>query len=281
MLNPPPEYLSMPTVKQVPVEDRLRVATRELLRTRGYKKDKSTMVSDYNGTLRIPLKGLKHKLSLQASAPFDAVEKQKKSDLILHQVREPSHGRPVIASHSCSISISMLNKSITSTQVVSTDRNNNFFVSGGKTDVINPKFIPLSTGDTYVDPWNNPLLQRGVPKSQKELLESAHTRKALFAQAPPVPFVSGSGNVSNVHATTFELIGEAQQTGGRYFDRDFDYFPFSVISIAVCVFSFDFFFSFTSFDSQVSCGGIVAQPCDLVFQIIAIIDRKMVGVFVS
>merc|ERR1711871_354665 len=103
--NPPPQYLQMPTMKEVPVEQHLRGATRDLLRTRGYKKGAATMKYDYNGVLQVPLKGLKHKLSLQASAPYDAVEKQKKSDNILHNV-------------------------------ISTDRNKKFFVSGGKTDII-------------------------------------------------------------------------------------------------------------------------------------------------
>lgn len=183
VFNPPPEFLSMPTMKEIPVEEHLRGATRDLLRTRGYTKSSSTMVPDYNGTLRIPFKGLKAKLSLQASAPYDAIEKQKKSDLLLHNI-------------------------------ISTDRQHKFFVSGGKTNVINPKFEPLSAGDIFVDVWNNPLLIRGVPQSQKQLLESAVMRKALFAPPPAKPFVSGHGNMSNVAPTTFDAIGEAQSTGG-------------------------------------------------------------------
>ena len=182
--NPPPQYLQMPTMKEVPVEQHLRGVTRDLLRTRGYRKGASTMKYDYNGVLQVPLKGLKHKLSVQASAPYDAVEKQKRSDNILHNV-------------------------------LSTDRTKKFFVSGGKTDVINEKMVPLSVGDVYVDPWNNPLMKRGIPSSQQELKESAFTRKALFATQPKVPFFNLSGgNMSNVAPTTFDVIGEAQETGG-------------------------------------------------------------------
>lgn len=182
--NPPPQYLQMPTMQEVPVEQHLRGVTREFLRTRGYTKGASTMKYDYNGVLQVPLKGLKHKLSLQASAPYDAVERQNKADKILHDV-------------------------------VSTDRKKKFFVSGGKTDVLNEKVVPLNTGDLYVDPWNNPLLKRGIPKSQHELLESAFTRKALFAAPPKKPFYNLSGgNMSNVAQTTFDVIGEAQETGG-------------------------------------------------------------------
>lgn len=184
VFNPPPQYLSLPTMNEVPVEEHLRGTTRELLRTRGYKKTTASMVPDINGTLRIPLKTLKHKLSLQASAPYDALEKQRKSDNILHNV-------------------------------ITTDREHKFFVSGGKTDIINPKFVPLSVGDTYIDPWNNPLLKRGVPESQRQLIESAMSRKALFAPTPPIPFIPRSGgNVSNVLPTTFDTIADAAQTGG-------------------------------------------------------------------
>merc|ERR1711916_35052 len=86
---------------------------------------------------------------------------------------------------------------------------------GGKTNILNPQFEPLSTGDPYVDTWNNPLLKRGVPASQKQLLESAHFRKAFFTKVPDKPFFNRSGgNMSNVAPTTFDVIGEAQETGG-------------------------------------------------------------------
>lgn len=46
-------------------------------------------------------------------------------------------------------------------------------------------------------------------------MESARTRKALFATAPKKPFYNLSGgNMSNVASTTFDVIGEAQETGG-------------------------------------------------------------------
>jgi len=55
----------MPTMKDIPVEEHLRGASRNLLRTQGYAKTISDMKPDINGTLRIPIKGLKNKLSLQ------------------------------------------------------------------------------------------------------------------------------------------------------------------------------------------------------------------------
>ena len=114
---------------------------------------KTGLVPDMNGTMKIPLKGLKSKLSLQASTPYNAVEEQKRNDAILHNI-------------------------------LSTDRNKKFFVSGGRTNIINPTIVPMTIGDTYVEPWGNPMLVRGVPKDQGELLESAYTRKALFATPP-------------------------------------------------------------------------------------------------
>jgi len=96
------------------------------------------------------------------------------------------------------------------------DRNKKFFVSGGKTDIIDTKFTPMSVGDTYVDPWANPMTVRGVPKDQNELLESAYHRKAFFATPPEVPFLTRTGGNNSVSQPNdlFEIIAEAQQTGG-------------------------------------------------------------------
>jgi hypothetical protein len=54
----------MPTVNDVPVEQYLRGAIKDLLKTKGITK-KGGLVKDLNGNLRIPLKGVKHRLSLQ------------------------------------------------------------------------------------------------------------------------------------------------------------------------------------------------------------------------
>ncbi len=67
VFNPPAEYLEAPTVLDVPPDDHIRGVVRDLLRTRGIAKTASSMVTDLNGTLKIPLKGLKNRLSLQVS----------------------------------------------------------------------------------------------------------------------------------------------------------------------------------------------------------------------
>ena len=61
--NPRPNLLERPTVNDVPVETYLRGAIKDLLKTKGIKK--TGLVRDLNGTLKVPLKGAKNRLSLQ------------------------------------------------------------------------------------------------------------------------------------------------------------------------------------------------------------------------
>ena len=180
--NPPQEYVETPTIRGQPVERHIRAVVKDLLDTRGYRK--TGLVKDFNGMLSVPLKTLKNKLSLQASAPYDCLQEEERKTKILHKV-------------------------------LSTNPAKKFFVSGGKTDIINHKFIPLNSGDAYVEAWANPMLIRGVPESQQQLNESAYTRKALFATAPAVPWFSAGGNMSSVRANDdFDTIADAQTTGG-------------------------------------------------------------------
>jgi hypothetical protein len=98
--------------------------------------------------------------------------------------------------------------------ILTRDKGN--FLGGGKTRIIDNKDIPISVGDPYMDPWANPMLVKGVPDSQKQLLESSHLRKALFAKAPEKPFVSAAGGnrSSTLPNNIFDVIKEAQETGG-------------------------------------------------------------------
>ena len=50
-------------MNQKPVEEHIRGVVKDLLRTRGITK--RGLVEDINGTLKIPLKGQKYRLSLQ------------------------------------------------------------------------------------------------------------------------------------------------------------------------------------------------------------------------
>lgn len=55
-------YLQMPTLSDIPVEDHIRGVVRDLLKA---KIQKTGLIKDINGTNKIPLKGLKTRLSLQ------------------------------------------------------------------------------------------------------------------------------------------------------------------------------------------------------------------------
>lgn len=181
VFNPNPNYYEVPTMNNAPVEDHIRGVIRDLLRTRGIAK--TGLVADMHGSRKIPLKGLKNRLSLQASAPYDIIEQEKKKTRIIHKIY--------------------------------TDGKGSFF-AGGKTDIINNNVAPLSTGDTYVDQYANPLLMRGVPKDQKEFNDTAWTKKPLFIRHQDIPFYPRSGgNKSTVLPNDlFDVIGEAEVTGG-------------------------------------------------------------------
>lgn len=93
------------------------------------------------------------------------------------------------------------------------------FQAGGKTNLINKNTVPLSVGNPYMDPWANPMMVKGVPKDQKQLMESAYLHKPLFT-APFTPleqpyFTRTGGNKSTALANdVFDTIAEAEETGG-------------------------------------------------------------------
>ena len=119
----------------------------------------------------------------QASVPYDTVRKEQLREKLLHTILTRDKGS---------------------------------FVAGGKTKLLDKNGVPLTVGDPYMDPWANPMLVKGVPADQKELLESAHTRKALFATAPTKPFVSrvGGNRSTTLPNDVFDVIAEAEETGG-------------------------------------------------------------------
>lgn len=172
-------------MKSMPIEEHVRGVVKDLLRTRGVAH--TGMVTDINGTRKIPLKGLKYKLSIQASAPYDAVEQDEKRKKHLHKI-------------------------------ITADKGGSF-AAGGKTNLINQDTVPLNVGNPYMDPWANPMLVKGVPKDQKQLAESNLTFKPLFTApftALQQPFFSrAGGNKSTVAANDlFDTIAEAEETGG-------------------------------------------------------------------
>lgn len=100
-----------------------------------------------------------------------------------------------------------------------TEQKGGSFQAGGKTNLINKDTAPLSVGIPYMDPWANPLMVKGVPKDQKQLMDSTRTMKPLFT-APFTPlaqpfFPRSGGNRSTVLPNdVFDTIAEAEETGG-------------------------------------------------------------------
>lgn len=90
------------------------------------------------------------------------------------------------------------------------------FTAGGKTNLINKNMVPLCTGDPFMDAWANPLLVKGVPKDQKQLMECTSTRKPLFVSHQEQPFYPrAGGNRSTVLPNdVFDVIADAEETGG-------------------------------------------------------------------
>lgn len=181
--KPSDEFLETPTMNQMPVEEHIRGFVKDLLRTRGIAK--TGLITDLNGTKKIPLNNLnlKYRLSLQASAPYDTLKNAERANKALHRILTASKGN---------------------------------FIAGGKTELINKSFLPLSDGNVYMDPWANPLLVKGVPKDTKQLLESARVQKALFVTPLDKPFYTkASGNKSTVLPNdVFDVIASAEETGG-------------------------------------------------------------------
>jgi len=181
VFNPPAQYLEVPTWQDVPVEEHVRGVIRDLLRTRGIPK--SGLVPDLNGSRRIPLKGLKARISVQASAPYESLDMEKSRKIMLHKILTADKGA---------------------------------WFAGGRVRLLDNTAPPLNASEPYIDANMNPLLKRGVPRDQKQLLESARSQKALFDVPLERPFYPRSGgNKSAVLPNdVFDVIGEAEETGG-------------------------------------------------------------------
>ena len=182
------------TVSGVPVEEHIRAGVKSLLQTRGYTK--RGLVVDANGSRKIPVRPPKSRLSIQASSAYEVVEEEERM-------------------------LAKLNKM--------TFSGNTDFTAGGKAKD-SPYRRGLNEGSQYFDPWRNPYLVRGVPKSQKELEQGRTT----LGKAPPVPFhVSVGGNKSAVLPNgIFDVIAEVSPSvrqAGR---------QFSSVRFGVPVFSF-------------------------------------------
>lgn len=123
---------------------------------------------------------------LQASAPYDTLEQEKRREKVLHRILTAAKGT---------------------------------FQAGGKTNIINKDTVPLSVGNPYMDPWANPMMVKGVPKDQKQLMDSTRSFKPLFTQpftplAQPFYPRSGGNKSTTGPNDVFDTIAEAEETGG-------------------------------------------------------------------
>eukprot|EP00595_Chromulina_sp_UTEXLB2642_P000083 CAMPEP_0196761944 /NCGR_PEP_ID=MMETSP1095-20130614/1263_1 /TAXON_ID=96789 ORGANISM="Chromulina nebulosa, Strain UTEXLB2642" /NCGR_SAMPLE_ID=MMETSP1095 /ASSEMBLY_ACC=CAM_ASM_000446 /LENGTH=253 /DNA_ID=CAMNT_0042112075 /DNA_START=555 /DNA_END=1316 /DNA_ORIENTATION=+ len=176
------KYMDLPLIGNVPAEEHIRAVVKDLLKSRGITK--TGLITDLNGTKRIPLKGLQNHLSIQASTPYYAVDEIKKKERL-------------------------------DERLIAKDKGNYF--AGGKTKILESNLPPSMTqNDPYVDSWANPMTIRGVPENQTQLLQSAYLRKPLFITKPLQPFVSSiGGNKSTVLPNDlFDVIADAEETGG-------------------------------------------------------------------
>lgn len=182
VFNPPEDVMEVPHMNGLPVEEHIRCVVRDLLRTKGIAK--SGLVRDLHGSRKVPYVGLKSRLSLQASAPFDVAKEETTRNKMLHRILTAGKDS---------------------------------FRAGGQTANLREEFVPLhAQGEPFMDAFANPLLVRGVPESQHEMLASTVVQKPLFIRPLDRPFVTRSGgNKSAVLPNDlFEVIAEAEVTGG-------------------------------------------------------------------
>ena len=86
--------------------------------------------------------------------------------------------------------------------------NSNSLNKQQENDLINP----------FMDCWANPLLVRGVPESQQQLLDSAISHKPLFIynNQQQIPFYTRTGGNRNAVLPNdiFDVMADAEQSGG-------------------------------------------------------------------
>lgn len=127
--------LQVPTVNDVPVEEHMRAGVRDLLRRSGYTR--KSLTRDSNGVLRVPYKGPKYRLSLQASVRYDVLEEARKQEQLRHKYSRLGPDR---------------------------------FVAGGRIKPA-PYTRGIHGGDEFLESWKNPYNARGIPPSQQTLRE--------------------------------------------------------------------------------------------------------------
>jgi len=171
-----PYMTEQPTAMGLPLEHHLRTGVKNLLRTRGYQK--RGLVTDINGSRRVPVRPAQSRLSVQASSqydvPLEAARMEAKLDKMSH-----IGGRDFTA---------------------------------GQAVHQAPYRRGLNDGSQYTDPWRNPYMIRGIPKSQAELSQG----RTSLGKAPAVHFhTSVGGNKSAVLPNDrFDVMLDAESSGG-------------------------------------------------------------------
>lgn len=171
-----PYMTEQPTAMGLPLEHHLRTGVKNLLRSRGYQK--RGLVTDINGSRRIPVRPAQSRLSVQASSqydvPLEAARMEAKLDKMSH----------------------LGGRDFTAGQAVHQA----------------PYRRGLNDGSQYTDPWRNPYMIRGIPKSQAELSQG----RTSLGKAPAVHFhTSVGGNKSAVLPNDrFDVMLDAEASGG-------------------------------------------------------------------
>lgn len=178
VLNPPQQYYHAPTASGIPMEDHIRGAVKDLLRTKGLTKTGlMTGIKTYPANTRI---------SLQATSHYNILKEAESSTRILNRLLTIDPKRPLLA--------------------------------GGKTRILESKTEPLSKGTSYMDAWANPMQFRGVPVDQKQFEASIQSGKPLFAPVPETAFkLAATGNRSSVLPNDlFDVIAaDAANSSGK------------------------------------------------------------------
>ncbi|CAM9384117.1 unnamed protein product [Scytosiphon promiscuus] len=168
----------VPTIGGVGVEQHLTISAKDLLRTRGYVK--RGLETDLNGQRRIPLRGRESRRSVQAQDPYDLPQKAAAFEQTLSRLKRVGPRE---------------------------------FRAGNR---VAPASYTrgISEGTKFLDPWRNPYLVRGVPTGQAEMQRPLN--ETTLGKFPEKPFhVSVGGNKSTVLPNgIFDVILEAEQTGG-------------------------------------------------------------------
>jgi hypothetical protein len=173
-----PYFSEVPTIQGVPVEEHLANSAKDLLRTRGYTK--RGLERDLNGTLRIPLPHAPVRRSVAASAPYDSIKKANQLENSLNDLKMLGPKR---------------------------------FAAGGSVPLAAYR-RGVSEGSPYLEAFQNPYLVRGIPRSQAELRQPLS--ETTLGKFPSKPFYtsSGGGKSAVLPNGLFDVILEAQVSGG-------------------------------------------------------------------